>query len=353
MPPPFPLRDVRAVAAALAPRGSPRKEAWRACRPEGLLAVARHWQVTAPLWRSLRDEAGLEAQLAAALREDFWSNVRVNAHWVRALTELCGRLNQEGVEPLLLKGACQLVDPPSGHAGTRYLVDLDVLVPPGRDADCQQALCGLGFAPAPMWDSPEHHHWPKLSRRAGEVLPPVVVEIHRFPRLGGDVVETEDFFTHSIPWRLAGGVRCRLPSTLHRLLLNAMHAVSPHEGELHWAVVRAERTDAVEQVNLRQLLDFAELAALRSDTFTWPALLATADRYRARWDVQQWAHLAGDLLGVPLPHGVAPWYTGRPEWRTPYQLACRAARAGLRACGLLRTVRRMRQARSARSPAKP
>jgi hypothetical protein len=352
MPPPFDRRDVRAVAAALAPSAHPEALGWQKRKPAALLAVARHWQVTPPLWRSLRAQSGLDPSLAHELRQDYWENVRANAHWTRAAEEIVGRLNRLGVEPLLLKGAGQLFDPPGGHAGTRYLVDLDLLVPIGRDEACQEALIAAGFSAAEAWDSPGHHHWPKLRRSSEDGLPPVVVEIHRYPRFGGNLRETREFLADSVAHAVPGG-RCRLLSTTHRLLLNAVHALGPCEGGLHWAVLRAERHDAIEQVNLRQLLDFAELATLRHDSFRWPDLLASADRMGVRWDLQQWAYLARTLMASPVPPAVARWYTARPDWRTPRQLIFRAGRAGLRACGLLTPLRRLRRERTARRAANP
>jgi|GEM_PF-1201523 len=350
MPPPFETRDVRAVASALAPGPHPEALAWRQRVPAALLAVARHWQVTPPLWRALRAQSGLDAGLAEELRHDYWANVRANAHWTRAAEEVVGVLNRLGVEPLLLKGASHLFDPPGGHSGTRYLVDLDLLVPVGRDEACQEALIAAGFSAADAWDSPGHHHWPKLRQSSADGLPPVVVEVHRYPRLGGNLRETAEFFAASVPHPVPGGCG-RLPSTTHRLLLNAVHALGPCEGDLHWAVLRAERRDAIEQVNLRQLLDFAELATLRRDSFRWPDLLAAADRMGARWDLQQWTHLARTLMASPAPPEVARWYTARPDWRTPRQLVSRVARAGLRACGLLTPLRRLRRERNARRAA--
>jgi len=58
---------------------------------------------------------------------------------------------------MLLKGGCQLFDPP-GAQGTRFMVDLDVLAPPGQDRLSFDLLSQQGFVPTEGWDTDAFHH---------------------------------------------------------------------------------------------------------------------------------------------------------------------------------------------------
>src|SRR5262249_33662663 len=153
--------------------------------------------------------------------------------------------------------------------GTRFMVDLDLLVPPGHDRRSYELLCQRGFAPFEDWDTAGHpHHWPKL-KRPGDGL---VVEIHRAPWSGGGTAETEAFFPSSTPSANIVG-SASLPCTGHRLLHNAIHAF---EGLFGWvALWDAHDVDnVIGSANLRQLLDFVELCFYRGREADWGWILA-------------------------------------------------------------------------------
>lgn len=340
--PPFDARVVRAVAAVLGPQAVVPADPLSGVDPEAWLRVSRFWHVAARLWLKLRHSHGVPAIVHDQLRTEYWRTVHASARLRTAANELIMTFNAQGVVPMLLKGGCQLFDPPAGHAGTRVMVDLDVLVQPGQDRLCFDTLCGLGFVPEEDWDTDRSHHWPKLTRTGEETDEPLVVEIHKTPWLGGGHAETEAFFAASVPATKAAG-NARLPCTAHRLLHNAVHVF---EGQLrHYAVWQpGELDDAIGCTNLRQLLDFVDLCLLRADAFEWDMLLAEAARCGRRHDLEQWAFLARELCAAPVPDRVARWHVGRPEPREFGARCERFAKGILRTTGLLGTVRRLRTA---------
>ena len=347
---PFDPSVVRVVAALLGPEAVVPEDPFSGFDPEACCYVSRYWHVAPRLWLKLRQSAGVPSLIGDQLRTEYWRTVNASARLRTAANELIATFNGLGIVPMLLKGGCHLFDPPAGHAGTRVMVDLDVLVPHGQDRLCFDTLCGLGFVPEEDWDTDRFHHWPKLTRTGGEEEEPLVVEIHKTPWLGGGVAETEAFFAMSVPATRALG-SARLPCITHRLLHNAVHAFGAFEGMFRYYAVRqpSEFGIAIGCTNLRQLLDFVDLCSYRSDSFQWDGLLAEADRFDRRYDVEQWAFLARELCAAPVPDRVARWFTGRPE---PRSIDARCERVSIRILrktglfsntGVLTSVRRLRR----------
>ena len=340
--PPFNARLVRSIAALLAPNAEVSDAPLDDFAPDEWSYVCRYWHVAPRLWRTLRHCSGIPRTVAEQLRAEYWSTVGVSGSLRTAAHELIATLNSRGVVPLFLKGACQLFDPPSGHAGTRVMVDLDVLVPTGQDRLCFETLCDQGFVPATGWDTDRFHHWPKLARPAVGAESPLVIEIHKTPWLGGGAAEAEAFYAASVPAITVAG-DARLPCTAHRLLHNAVHAL---EGQFRYYAVWEphELDDAIGCTNLRQLLDFVDLCHYRGDASTWDAVVSEADRHGCRSDLEQWSFLARELCSAPVPDDLARWNVGRSEPRTAWARCHRVAKGFLRSTGMLGSVRRMRDA---------
>jgi len=298
--------------------------------------IARYWHVAAAAWPRIRDRLDLPVEVRQACRSAYLANLSHNAVLRGVAIELIDGLNRLGIVPMMLKGGCQLFDPPGGHAGTRVMVDLDLLAPPGRDREAFELLVDRGYEPEPGWDTARHHHWPKAKGPDHGV----VVEIHKTPWAGGGAAELEVLFAAAVP-SPAAQVRCLLPCTRHRLLHNAVHGL---ESALrHAAIWEADEPGrAVRFVNLRQLFDFAELAACRGDAIDWPQLLAEADRFGHGADLRQWAFLAEDLFAAGLPPTVAVWEVDRPERRSLRGRLHASAKVVLRRLGLLDAVRQWR-----------
>jgi hypothetical protein len=155
--PPFDPALVRAVAHAMRPQAAVPTDPTEGFEPESFAYLARYWHVAASLWLRLRDCPALPAVVGDQLRAEYWRNTQANGRLRTAATEMAVILNAHGVMPMLLKGGCQLFDPPAGHAGTRFMVDLDLLVPPGHDRLSFDTLCAHGFVPVDDWDTDVMH----------------------------------------------------------------------------------------------------------------------------------------------------------------------------------------------------
>ncbi len=335
--PPFDPTQVRLAASLLQVQAPLLAWPGSGPDPEVLLHLARYWHVAPVLWLRLRDCAGLPAPLRDGLRVEYWENVRRNAQLRRAANDLFRVLARVGIEPVMLKGGCQLFDPPSGNAGTRVMVDLDLLAPPGRDECSFDALVQEGFLPAPDWETELYNHWPKLERTVDGL--PLVVEVHKSPWLGSGRGEAEAVWARSRPIADAAAP-ARLPCEAHRLIHNAAHAFTDAPFN-RVAIYDPDEFDLVVGcTDLRQLHDFAELASLRSAVLDWPAIVAEADRFGRGADLRQWAYLARTLLAAPVPDLAVAWDVARPETRGLSGRGRSLGKRVLRSTGLLGPIRR-------------
>ncbi len=333
--PPFDSRLVRAAARVLRPRAVVPAGPIQDFHSEELLYLARYWQVAPTLWLRLRKCPGLPAVFLNELRDEHWRNTRANGRLRHAANELFAALNARDVVPMLLKGGCQLFDPPGGHAGTRFMSDLDLLVPPGRDRLSFETLCQRGFVPAEApWDMEAMHHWPKLTRPEDGL----VVEIHKTPWIGGGRAEAEAFFASSVPIANTAG-NARLPCASHRVLHNAIHAFDGLYLDVSlWADYGLDKVIAC--TNLRQLLDLVELCVFRANELDWGWVLAEADRFDHTSDLRQWSYLARELCGAPMPDDLPRWSVDRPKLPMFQARVRYLAGALLDKMGALETARR-------------
>ena len=200
--------------------------------------------------RELPLPAGLEPFLASILARARDRNATLRCELVEAVAIL-GAI---GVRPALLKGAIRLVDGLYADPGTRFLGDLDLLVPEDRLAEAQAAMLAVGCRERrPGYAPPaDAHHAPPLVRDGW----PVPVELHR--RL------TVEPFASLLPpdelWARAtsvdlGGAAALVPARDDQLLHLVVHAMIHHGGHAKarfplghlfegWLVLRADGADA-------------------------------------------------------------------------------------------------------------
>ena len=296
-----PTHSVRLLGAALAVRPVPADLGAALAAADldwpSLIRTAGQHLVTPSLADACRRQ-GLCDRLLAEVR-DYLDGIRdlnrLRNHDLRAaLTDIARALDPLGIRPLLLKGANALLPGQYPGAEERVIGDLDLGVPPEREAAAVAALLDLGYRPLP-WEVPPL--LPGEARRLHHApLPlvhperPVKVELHRRllanPRddarlQAGMVTSTR---------ALAAGAVVRVPDPGTRLLHNFLHA------QIH------DRLRQHRRLNLRQLLDFAALAQRHPEVLT-PALLGRL-RPRRRRAFLEYLAQAEHWLGLAYPPGL-------------------------------------------------
>jgi hypothetical protein len=95
-------------------------------------------------------------------------------------------------------------------------------------------------------------------------------------------------------------------------------------------------------VDLRQLLDFAELVHLGGSGIDWERMAADAESVSCRRQFLQWGFLANRLMGTAVPPVAARPCVIPTEVRTPTALPRHLIRLGLQALGVWDPIDRWR-----------
>lgn len=169
---------------------------------------------------------GLLASLPAGLGDHLQMVHRLNLQRNQAILEQIDRINRmlaaEGIVPVYLKGAGNLLDRLYEDDGERILADIDLLVSEAEFGPAVQRLRANGYDSQAVLTEEEvssTKHYPRLfhpSELAG-------VEVHRVPV---DIALSANFNYTLISKELktvATDPRCRVLSDRHKVVLNFMH----------------------------------------------------------------------------------------------------------------------------------
>jgi len=217
------------------------------------------------------------------------------------LERILGWLNDIGIQPVLLKGAINLVTVQYRGCEDRVIGDLDLLVPQERLAEALECVQRDGYRVATGYDESfiqRHHHAPPLLH--GSL--PVSVELHRHLCRAElrPLLPTEDFLEGAEDYEWQGRA-LRLPGRTDRLMHTFVHAQLQDRGHAH------------RHLSLRALLEFAWQAQFRGEAADWSEVdrrLGATASARAAW--LAWLCAAQDLFGLTPP---APFLPGRAARR--------------------------------------
>ena len=138
------------------------------------------------------------------------------------LKSLCGLLNRYGIEPVALKGIANQLAGVYPDLGTRFLADIDLLIPERDFSAAVHALADLGYRCTES---------DPVELKIGHSYPPLVgpgcveVDLHRTLGLGvcRSFLSASEVLSDSVllEWE---GVRLRLPSPEHLVTHHIMHS---------------------------------------------------------------------------------------------------------------------------------
>lgn len=208
--------------------------------------------------------------------------VRRQVEWITRM------LNARGVEPLLLKGTAHLFAELFQDEGTRFMQDIDLLVPIERALECAQVLKGEGYQELPNAEIAQEvdKHLPILKHP----LCDIGVELHRHlvnPEFRA-ILPADSVWQESEPLN-AGGLRLRLPSLRHRLIHHVIHTELQHAHQAH------------RQVSLRHLLDACELGRRVAASGSWSEIRHTFAEHGWEDVLRSYLYVGHRLLGAEMP----------------------------------------------------
>jgi hypothetical protein len=137
---------------------------------KSLIGIA-HWHLLVPsLWANLRAknlEYYLDEEIRDYLHNFYNQNLQRNIGLKQQTLEAVDVLNNQGITPLLFKGAVQLFQPINRDSGSRMMVDLDILIPINQLKKAVKAIHSIGYKEInneTNYNKAKHHHWAPLFR---------------------------------------------------------------------------------------------------------------------------------------------------------------------------------------------
>jgi hypothetical protein len=260
--------------------------------PQFVAAAKAH--AVAPLMCSALAQPPLSPVVPADVLSDlhrwYLLNSASNLLWQHELTRIVRGLSQDGISPVLLKGAA-LLHTVFPDPGLRQLRDLDLLVHPTELAAAERQLDQLGYAPAEKGWPPGT--WPpdwyeKKYQQQGTAGWGAMVEIHwKLARGSAPLrIDVTELLQQAEPV-LVDGRRARVLSPTHQIIHLCTH-MAYNDG---FGVGLSRPSDLYETIEtFRPGLD-------------WDRLASEARRFRASLCLRYALAVTSALFGMSLPPG--------------------------------------------------
>lgn len=247
------------------------------------------------LWRqlSLRGrQLNLPALVCSLLKDLYQRNEERNRRLRTQAAEIGVALDEIGVRAVLLKGANNLFEP--HPIGDRMMLDLDLLVPESRLAECVARLQCLGYT-APDASS-DGFHYPPLCKPGCLAT----VELHVSIGEQRHILPAAEAFAAATP--VHPGLATL--SATHRIVHNVFHATAQNRG---YSLAFAP---------LKELCDFTSIAGAHAADIDWAEV-------RRRFAPQPWLLTTYSGLAVRLLNWTPPSALGEARIGTLRYQRCR------------------------------
>ena len=267
---------------------------------ELLIDIANAYLVSPGVWAGLENK-GLETLLDDESREYFRTlhalNVERNTHFREELIEAVRVLNQAGISPLLFKGAGQLLQPVHQDIGSRFMSDLDILIPTERIPDASNALKRQGYREVDVdYATQMHHHCPPLVR-PGAYGP---IELHRraFQNEICEILPTRMIWEEA-QLHVIDDLHFYLPSPTHSMLILILHSQEFKGGY------------DPRLFNPKVLQDLAATCQKYPESIDWSVIRRTMKDSGLEYLASLLVLSAHRLMGMPIPAGIMPGPSAR------------------------------------------
>lgn len=257
-----------------------------------------------------------EPQLTAVLAEDVLeyfeeihdlSAVR-NQRICEQVIEIARALNSIGVEPVLLKGAANLIAGLYSDPASRFMRDIDVLVTEAQVGECFQKLLQEGYVPMDGYEAsdgigqvphPARHATPL--RKKGRVA---FVELHRrfAERPGESETASEEIRRNSKPI-IMEGAKFHIPCATDRATLAIAHSYLHHE---------VYRLGAVSF--FRDFHDLLLLNRASAPTLDWAEIIHRFQSQGHEPLLRRCVTMTGRVFGEPNPASTGLLPAGPSDW---------------------------------------
>lgn len=205
------------------------------------------------------------------------------------IISVCSLLTKVTPQLILLKGGASLFNGVANPISTRYMADIDILVPQDKLDSCLETLVENGYILDVTESSiatEDFHHAPPAIRKGG----PCYIELHRSPLVNS--------FKSILSAEQAINSATELPLTTE-LLVQQMH---PTHQIIH-TIAHSELQDqgyAEAHIDLRQLLNFYLIAKTFAEQICWASVEQKFAETEQSHILRAMCYHANKLLGLAI-----------------------------------------------------
>jgi hypothetical protein len=262
-----------------------------------LIAFASHELLAPALWVALRDKdlvSELPNASAEYLRRTHAVNRVRNDRIMTELKEIIQQLNDAGIEPVLLKGAIDLVASRYSDSAARVLRDLDIFVLKPQHERALAILKSIGYEATADW---LQTYFSELNR-PGTISP---VDLHWYVSAQRDILPPGEA-THASMAMTAGNLRFRILSPGHQIVHNILHSEIQDGGS------------AVGFIWMRQLVDLVAICSHYEELLDWSLIRDRFSHHGLERVLHARLYMAHRLLGLRMPPEVRPTLAARMHY---------------------------------------
>jgi hypothetical protein len=227
------------------------------------------------------------------------------------IIDVCGLLKKITPKLVLLKGAATLFNGLANPISTRYMADIDILVPEEQLDSCLGQITSNGYIldkDELSIETNEFHHGPPAIREGG----PWYIELHRSPLVNSltNILAKDEVLETSIALELT-----------ESLVVQQMH---PTQLVIH-AIAHSELQDrgySEAHIDLRQLLNFYLLAKRFDQEICWQAVEERFKSTELLHIVNSVAFQVKALFGLTIPKLKIDKESGQKQYQKCLQNYC-------------------------------
>src|SRR4051794_13867936 len=261
-------------------RGSVPKDAdWAS-----LLGLANQ-TLTTPALMSLvnRLKDQIPEDVRVYVREMFERNAVRNDRLTAQLRETVAAINNQGIKPILFKGAATLVMADRAESASKLMSDLDIMVLPDQVDATMKALSSIGYS-VHYQSQPDAGGWHVDLKRSKDVG---MVDLHRQPPGDAFFYESAGHVTRYCRTARVGEGSCLIPNSTYQALMLIIHDEFQDNG--YW----------IGNIDVRHLIQLRDLAA-SIEGIDWEMLAALTTSKLARNALETQMVALSSLLGVDV-----------------------------------------------------
>jgi hypothetical protein len=213
---------------------------WKSLDWENFIRIAGQ-ELVLPALHGRLEELGVSSRLPDDASNFFAAVAEMNLERNQAILSdvaaVASLLNKVGIEPVLLKGAAYCLTGVYASLATRYLWDVDLLIPEAHLSLAVEAMVQDGFEPERSYRLGRfRHHHPPLARSGS-----ISFELHHSLGMGicKSLLPASEVLEHSVGFDFLGA-KVRVPSPDHLMTHLIMHSQIQHPyNERIWPPLRA------------------------------------------------------------------------------------------------------------------